>query len=210
MGARDGEFRGRFFGLEVNHKFPFEIETRPDALKARQLLASINFDVESAVNKKPLFVSEATRNAIKATPEIAEVFRKAGVGFNVHDSRQGSHPGYSDFVLGALNSLGVQAEAEGWNFQARERAVFHLLMHVDGINDDGIPPIYGSSADDFRAQWDSVKLADYSNTNDPEIVARIDACRNSADIDLYDKGSNYNSSYRYKVISDLVLNCSQL
>src|SRR5262249_31235044 len=82
--------RGRIFGFEIQHIIPSEVmsSTTAAAVKARQFLASVGFDVESRGNKIALLISTATRNALLAAPQaVRDAFTNAGFGFNVHDSQ---------------------------------------------------------------------------------------------------------------------------
>jgi len=91
-----------------------------------------------------------------AAPEaVQNVLRNSDVGFNTHDSRRGGHPGYNEFVVDALNSLGSLAERRNWDATARERAVFDFLRFVYGNNADGFPPIYGTGKEVFLELWSS-------------------------------------------------------
>ncbi|WNZ54044.1 hypothetical protein QT397_02005 (plasmid) [Microbulbifer sp. MKSA007] len=55
-------FRGRLFGFEAQHIIPKEAisGTTDEAKLARELLNSINFNVEARANKMMLFISSDT------------------------------------------------------------------------------------------------------------------------------------------------------
>jgi hypothetical protein len=210
MDKTESYFRGRYFGLEVQHQIPLDIRNNVDAEDARSILTSIGFNLEANANKKLVFINPAMRDAILAAPAaVQNVFRNSGIGFNIHDSKLGNHPGYSSFVLTALNQLGKDADAFGWNTTARERAVFDFLRFVDGITADGNPPIYGTAEADFTNQWNVHKQLDYSNISDNTTAASdIDQFRANANLNVTDDGSQFNSEFRYAEIQKLLANAA--
>lgn len=107
---------GRLFGAEAQHMIPMAVKNSARAERGRLLLQGIGFDLEARANKKLLLITPSTRDAILAAPQLVQnVFRKAGFGFNTHDSRQGDHVGYTEFSITALNELALQADAEKWD-----------------------------------------------------------------------------------------------
>ncbi len=195
---------GRLFGAETQHMIPMAIKTDPRALDGRLLLQGIGFDLEARANKKLLLVNPSTRDAILAAPQsVQNVFRKAGFGFNTHDSRQGNHAGYTEFSITALNQLALDANNKQWDNAARERAVFDFVRFMDYVNGDGHPPVYGTGEQGFLAAWNDFKSPDYAKL-DPDKFRAIDAFKAAADMTPVDAASNRNSEFRYLCISRLL------
>lgn len=56
---------GRLFGFEIHHLFPKEIVSGSgaDAVRTREFLANLGFDIEGRGNKIPLLLSSKVRVA---------------------------------------------------------------------------------------------------------------------------------------------------
>lgn len=134
---------GRIYGAEVQHKISLAVLTSDDAGDARALLSSIGFNPEARANKVMLLINPDTVAAIQSAPQaVRDVLTNAGIGLNTHDSRLGNHVGYTDFVVGALDDLGLRADANGWDTKARSYAVYDFLRYLDEVNLGGDPPVY--------------------------------------------------------------------
>ncbi|MEM8750673.1 MAG: calcium-binding protein, partial [Pseudomonadota bacterium] len=209
MSDKASNYRGRLFGAEAQHMIPLQVLSDDRVKDGRALLDSIGFNLEWRANKKLLFISDRTRDAILAAPEAVQaVFKNAGFGFNTHDSERGNHTGYNDFVVVALNDLSADAEDKNWDATTRERAVFDFLRFLDDVNTNGLPPVYGTDQGAFLVAWDDFKQLDYGKISDNFAVEAIDQFKNTADSNgglvAVDDGSQFNSSFRYEEVNKLL------
>ncbi|MGL5838596.1 MAG: hypothetical protein ACRCY3_08865, partial [Sphingorhabdus sp.] len=148
--------RNRILGVEVQHIFVSEIANSDSAARGYALLQSINFNLESRSNKVALLARNNVRDAILNAPNaVQEVFIDAGFGWNTQNSfnNPNAHPEYNAFNIEALNELARDADAFGWDRQAKERAVFDLHRFMASINDSGFPPVQGSTQAAFDQAW---------------------------------------------------------
>ena len=168
--------RGRLFGYEAHHIFPETVLTRQDAAPARELLASIGYEIQAQGNKVPLLISPIVRDSIQNAPlNVQQVLVDAGFGFNSHDSQAsgGNHPGYNKFVVDTLVQFASLSEAQGWSTEVKERAVFDLHRFLVEVNKGTDIPLVGTSAEVFESDWQGWKQSDYQNLS-ADVVSDID------------------------------------
>jgi len=199
----------RIFGFEIQHIFPNELLTNPEAAEGRAFLQSIDFDFEARGNKIALLRTAETRDALlDGPPDILQAFRDAGFGLNTQNSigNLDAHPGYNAFIIDAMNNLASRAEVGDWDEKARERAIFDLFDYVDEINKTGSIDLMTSPKEAFLSGWQARSGGvDYGDLSEIRASA-LDAIHSAFDQTPIDEGSNFNSKLRYDIGEKLYTN----
>ena len=93
--------------------------------------------------------------------------------------------------------------ANGWNDEAKKRAVYDFSLFLDGINKNTDIAIIGTSKSTFQSAWNNWKSGkDYANLT-TEQARTIDTYKDSFRTSAIDDGTNRNSQLRREITNAL-------